>query len=64
MTPEEAVQSIENLRNETIKILRVQKEDFLSFRQELIKQQDFKHFRGIAKHGGHVEYEYMKIPRS
>ncbi|OES43775.1 hypothetical protein [Domibacillus iocasae] len=64
MTAEEAVQLIENLRNGSTKLLKIQQKDFLQFRQELINQPDFKHFRGIAKHGGHTEYEYMKTPRS
>ncbi|MCP3761824.1 hypothetical protein NLX67_05430 [Domibacillus sp. A3M-37] len=64
MTAEEAVECIENLRNGKTALVRIQQNDFLQFRQELIKQPDFKHFRGIAKHGGHAEYEYMKTPRS
>jgi hypothetical protein len=42
----------------------VNKEDFLEFRTELVKRQDFKHFRGIAQHGGKVTYQYMEKPRS
>lgn len=64
MTIEEAIQSIENLRNGTTALVRIQHKDFLVFRQELINQPDFKHFRGIARHGGHVDYEYMETPRS
>ncbi|WP_050181602.1 hypothetical protein [Domibacillus robiginosus] len=64
MTVEEAAEYLESLRNGTTARVFVERNDFLSFRQVLIQQADFKHFRGTAKHGGHTEYEYMKTPRS
>ncbi|MCI2253279.1 hypothetical protein L2D08_02735 [Domibacillus sp. PGB-M46] len=64
MTAEEAAGYIESLRNGTVARVHIERNEFLSFRQVLIQQADFKHFRGIAKHGGHTEYEYMKAPRS
>ncbi|OXS78400.1 hypothetical protein [Domibacillus enclensis] len=64
MTSEQAVQTIEALRTGAETRVKVQKEDFLVFRQELIIQPDFKQFRGIARHGGNTEYEYMQTPRS
>ncbi|WP_226530076.1 hypothetical protein [Metabacillus niabensis] len=42
----------------------VAKEQFLPFRDILVAREDFKHFRGIAKQGGHVVYHYLKEPRS
>ncbi|MEH7204067.1 hypothetical protein V7130_16315, partial [Bacillus safensis] len=30
----------------------------------LVNQDDFKHFRGIAKHGGDVIFEYLTEARS
>lgn len=64
MTAETAVGYLESLRTGEAVRIRIERDDFLAFRQVLIQQPDFKHFRGIAKHGGHTEYEYMKIPRS
>ncbi|OMP66203.1 hypothetical protein [Domibacillus epiphyticus] len=64
MTIEQAKQSMDSLRNRESNLIRIQKEDFLTFRHELVKQPDFKYFRGIARHGGHVDYEYMNVPRS
>lgn len=43
---------------------RVSNEQFLTFRTILVKRQDFKHFRGIAQHGGDVIYRYIKEARS
>ncbi|MET3698185.1 hypothetical protein SAMN05877753_10841 [Bacillus oleivorans] len=48
------------LRNE----LRVEKEDFMSFREVLVKREDFKHFRGVALRGGGVIYSFTPEPRS
>jgi hypothetical protein len=42
----------------------VKKEDFMTFRDVLVKRKDFKHFRGIAQRGGDVLYQYLKEPRS
>ncbi|OLN22378.1 hypothetical protein BTO30_09965 [Domibacillus antri] len=64
MTFEQAEEYMNALRNKESNLIRIQKEDFLIFRHELMKQPDFKHFRGIARHGGHVDYEYMETPRS
>ncbi|MDQ1146907.1 hypothetical protein QE429_003734 [Bacillus sp. SORGH_AS 510] len=42
----------------------VKNEDFMAFRQVLVKREDFKHFRGIGQRGGDVLYQYLKEPRS
>ena len=42
----------------------VKNEDFLEFRQVLVKRKDFKHFRGIGQRGGDVLYHYLETPRS
>ncbi|BAI84988.2 hypothetical protein ACCO40_07715 [Bacillus spizizenii] len=55
---------IEQLRTGAINELRVQKEHFLDFRAVLSKQDDFKHFRGIAQQGGDVIFQYLEQPRS
>ncbi|OKL37285.1 hypothetical protein [Domibacillus mangrovi] len=64
MTIDEIENEIMSLRNGELKRIRIQKEDFLTFRSQLIKQPDFKQFRGTAQHGGHIDYEYTEIPRS
>jgi hypothetical protein len=38
--------------------------EFMEFRQVLVKRKDFKHFRGIGQRGGDVLYQYLKEPRS
>ncbi|MBS2968586.1 hypothetical protein J9317_07425 [Metabacillus sp. KIGAM252] len=42
----------------------VSKEDFLPVREVLVKRDDFKHFRGIARHGGNTVYRYIETARS
>ncbi|KIN57386.1 hypothetical protein [Bacillus subtilis] len=64
MRPEEITEMIEQLRTGAINELRVQKEHFLDFRTVLSKQDDFKHFRGIAQQGGDVIFQYLEQPRS
>lgn len=64
LTIDEMENDITFLRNGELKRIRIQKEDFLTFRAALIKQPDFKQFRGIAQHGGHIDYEYTEMPRS
>lgn len=43
---------------------RISKENFMEFRQQLVKRVDFKHFRGDAQHNGEVIYTYLDEPRS
>lgn len=61
---EDITEQIGLLRTGEIKELRVQKEHFLDFRAVLSKQDDFKHFRGIAQQGGDVVFQYLEQPRS
>jgi hypothetical protein len=42
----------------------VTNDDFMEFRQVLVKRKDFKNFRGIGQRGGDVLYQYLKEPRS
>lgn len=42
----------------------VTKEDFMEFREVLVKRKDFKDFRGIGQRGGNVLYQYQKDHRS
>ncbi|PRP49247.1 hypothetical protein C7B63_18665 [Bacillus halotolerans] len=64
MRPEDITEQIAQLRTGEIKELRVQKEHFLDFRAVLSKQDDFKHFRGIAQQGGDVVFQFLEQPRS
>ncbi|WHY68530.1 hypothetical protein [Neobacillus sp. SuZ13] len=42
----------------------VTNDQFMEFRQVLVKRKDFKHFRGIGQRGGDVLYQYLKEARS
>lgn len=64
MEEQQALELLQQLRNKDVKELHVTKDQFLPFRQVLVKQEDFKHFRGIAGHGGGVIYHYLDEPRS
>jgi hypothetical protein len=55
---------LEKLKDGSLSEYYVEKEDFLDFRAELVKRNDFKHFRGIGQRGGDVLYQYLKTPRS
>lgn len=55
---------LEQLKNKEIESYHVSKEDFLTFRAELVKREDFKHFRGEAQQGGDVIYTYLDVARS
>jgi len=55
---------LQDLSNRNVEEVLIKKEDFLIFRAELVKREDFKHFRGIAQHGGDVIYTYLDEPRS
>ncbi|WP_175988611.1 hypothetical protein [Bacillus sp. Marseille-Q1617] len=64
MMESDILQLMDSLRNKETEEIRIEKEDFLSFRAVLVKQTDFKHFRGIAEHGGNIRYQYLDTPRS
>lgn len=55
---------IEQLQMGKINSITVQKEEFMTFREILIKNPKFKHFRGEAKQGGTVIYTFLKEARS
>ncbi|RSK26742.1 hypothetical protein EJF36_07630 [Bacillus sp. HMF5848] len=62
---EETIQSkLDELRDGKIKQLHVTKDEFMMYRKYIVNRSDFKHFRGIAQHGGNVLYEYSETPRS
>ena len=55
---------LDQLRNKEIERIEVTKEDYLAFRQVLVKDPQFKHFRGEAQQGGNIIYTFLEIPRS
>ena len=59
-----AEELLEKLKNGELTEVKVEKEDFLSFREQLVRREDFKHFRGHAKHNGATVFTYMEEPRS
>ena len=64
MNKELAVELLEQLKTGQLSEIVVKKEDFLAFREQLIQRPDFKHFHGIAKHGGVTIYKYLQEERS
>lgn len=64
MNKEDAAELIEKLKLGEISEFTVSKEDFLFFREQIVSRSDFKHFRGIAKHGGITTYTYLEEARS
>ncbi len=55
---------LDQLMNGELSEYYVKNEDFMEFRQILVKRKDFKHFRGIGQRGGDVLYQYLEEPRS
>ncbi|MCZ8536501.1 MULTISPECIES: hypothetical protein [Paenisporosarcina] len=57
-------QQLEELRTGKLTSITIEKDDFLAFREVLVKREDFKHIRGTAKQGGIVIYTYDLEARS
>ncbi|MED3661925.1 hypothetical protein NST62_02995 [Ureibacillus sp. FSL K6-8385] len=55
---------IEKLKNGEIDSIEITKDEFMEFREVLVNDEKFKHFRGEAKQGGRVVYRYMDEPRA
>ncbi|MEH7121841.1 hypothetical protein V7122_09200 [Bacillus sp. JJ1532] len=64
MNEEQIQEILEKLKNGELSEYYVTKEEFLPVRIVLVKRDDFKHFRGIAKRGGAVLYSYVETARS
>ncbi|XKG86218.1 hypothetical protein LG307_07760 [Sutcliffiella horikoshii] len=59
-----AKEILDKLKSGELHEYKIQKEDFMIFRKVLVARDDFKHFRGIAKHKGEVVYQYTQEARS
>lgn len=55
---------IDQLRNGDVQSILIKKEEFLQFRELLLKDEQFKHFRGEAKQGGDVVFTFIQQARS
>lgn len=58
MTSEEANMILDQLKNGDITEYRVPRDEFMTFRAEMIKRDDKKAYRGTAKVGGDVSFVY------
>ncbi|MEG0385567.1 hypothetical protein [Solibacillus cecembensis] len=61
---EDVKQMLDQLRNGEVEKIHINKANFLQFREQLIKDEQFKYFRGEAKQGGDVIYTFLKEPRA
>lgn len=61
---DQAITMLESLKNREVEEIFVAKQDFMAFREFLVKRDDFKHFRGIAQRGGDVIFTYVEEARS
>ncbi|UUV25246.1 MULTISPECIES: hypothetical protein [Lysinibacillus] len=55
---------LKQLQNGERESIEIQKEEFYEFREILVKNPLFKHFRGEAKQNGRIIYTYTETPRS
>ena len=55
---------LDQLRNKEVTSVEIKKEEYLQFRETLVKDEQFKHFRGEAKQGGNIVYTYLDVPRT
>ncbi|MER2169661.1 MAG: hypothetical protein ABS938_03400 [Psychrobacillus psychrodurans] len=58
------IEQLEALKSGKIDSIHISKEEFLAFREVLVKREDFKHFSGNAMQGGDIIYTYLTHPRS
>lgn len=64
MNEQEAQSILDQLAKREIKEFKTTKENFMVFRKELVKREDFKHFHGNAMHNGEIIYTYLDEARS
>lgn len=58
------LQHLNQLRNKEVASITISKAEYLQFREQLIKDPQFKHFRGEAKQGGDVVFTFLDEPRT
>lgn len=54
---------LDQLRHKQIERIEISKEQFLAFREVLIRDSQFKHFRGEAQQGGSIIFTYLENAR-
>ena len=57
-------QILDQLRNGELHSVEIKKEEYLNFREVLVKDTQFKHFRGEAKQGGNIIFTFLEVPRT
>ena len=55
---------IDQLRNGEVNSIEINKAEYLQFREVLVKDAQFKHFRGEAKQGGNIVFTFLEVPRT
>lgn len=55
---------LDQLRNGELDQVEISKAEYLAFREVLIKDPQFKHFRGEAKQGGNIIFTFLEKPRT
>lgn len=55
---------LDQLRNKEVTSIEITKGEYLQFRDILVKDEQFKHFRGEAKQGGNIVFTYLDVPRT
>ena len=55
---------LNQLRNGEVKSIEISKDEYLQFREVLVKDAQFKHFRGEAKQGGNIVFTFLDKPRT
>ena len=55
---------LQQLMGGEISSYTIKKEEFLKFREVLLKHENYKHFRGEAQQGGDIIYTYLAEKRA
>ena len=55
---------LDQLRNGEVNSIEINKVDYLQFREVLVQDPQFKHFRGEAKQGGNIKFTFLNVPRT
>jgi len=55
---------LDQLRSGEVTSILIKKDEFLQFRELLLKDPEFKQFRGDAKQGGDVVFTFLQTPRA